>query len=94
MNLQQSKRDSGGRFLEDVTYIFLSNQTDFPRKVQMIGSSRFTQIVEITELIRKKNTDALGFYDGKVVLGTIHTTTLFFFTSRMTCILKETKKSF
>lgn len=39
MNLQQSKRDSGGQFLEDVTYIFLSNQTDFPRKVQMIGSS-------------------------------------------------------
>lgn len=49
MDLQQSKRDSGGRFLEDATYFVLSNQTDFPRKVQIIGSSRFTQIVEITE---------------------------------------------
>lgn len=62
--------------------------------MQTIGSSWFTHIVEIRELIRKEKLKCTYFLRQKAILGIIHTTTLFFFTSRQTCILKQTKKSF
>lgn len=59
-------------------YFPFKSNSDFPRKVQLIGGSRFTSSVEITELIRKEKHKCTRFLRRKAVLRTIHTTVLFF----------------